>query len=185
MPSPAANVDVATVSEVAGSFVFPARLVLNVPANSSVAFVLARNDSLLSYASMFESLALEDARVTVHVGPSQAGSVGVCFHSRESVFSSAGGTQVATHSTLVFAATDSVNAELILPKDHSFGRELRGMAIGNSPPTLHVVASGYPGNGSSVATVILHCNIRGSGIASDPVALSSPATVPHRAPRAT
>jgi hypothetical protein len=173
MSTPSANVDVATVTDVQGSFVFPARMIIPVTANTSFVFTLARNESVLGAAPMYESLSLDSAVATLHVGPAPSGTVGMCFHSNTTPFNNAHSTQGATHSSLVFAAADSVNAVLDLPRGHAFGRELKGVAIGNTPPSFHVVASGFS-NSTTVATVTLHFLLRGSGLAADPLVIPAP-----------
>jgi hypothetical protein len=176
--APSANVDVTTASAVSGHFDFPARFSFPIGPTDTYCINLYQDAGILSATRLFESVALISADVYVHLGPSSAGALCVCFAGPRSSIRDAVATQSYSPSGIGFASTDSSQFLVHLPVDHTFGRELRGLAIGNAPPALHVSATGYSSTATpQIGMATVHLLLRGSGHAADPVVLPMPLPV--------
>jgi hypothetical protein len=144
-------------------------------AGTAIRFDLTSFPEFVASASLFESVQLDRAQVNVHLGPAAAGVVGAAFVSQSTSVSSTVGCSRYHPSSLQFAGPDSSNFSLTLPDSHAFGREMRGVSVGNKPPVVYVVAENYPASTPHAAVVncVFWCS--GSGTGAEPVVCSAPA----------
>jgi len=168
-----ANVDVATATTGLPLFPFVAVFAALIPAAGSVVFDPAGNDSLRTQTNMYESVALLSMRVTVTVPASPTGSVAVGIAPSNHRVRDANATAFCAYSTMTFASHESSTQVIDVPVGHAFGRELRGLAIGNSPPVVHVFGASFPNGAPNAGLVRIYLNLQGSGCSATPLQLTA------------
>jgi len=166
-PTPAANVDVGRVGQQPHRFTIA--IPFNVTGHTPTSISLT-HASLREAVSLFESVELVSARVSLAVPPGAAGSIGVCFRSSTSALTASSDVAVYSHHAIVYLSHEAPRLTLDLPAGHAFGRELLGVATGNAAPVVTAIASGlgqHAANFRFIGAITLV--VSGSGTPADPV----------------
>jgi hypothetical protein len=122
-------------------------------------FFANRSTDLLRLCTFFESVQLESFAATFTILPGVTRRVDFAFTAEAGPHADLDWQSQPVAGIIAGAKDFTIRESVVLPSDHSFGREIKGLNVGNPPPRFRALYTGGVA-GSDTHDVVVRCVIR-------------------------